>query len=127
MKRDLDLIRQILLTRENSEKYQVKDDEFLNFGDLRFINYNIQLMEDAGLIECLSYPAHYEDDYGNIYPFKSHAILRLTNFGHDYLDSVRDTDIYSKTKEKLGDKFSSVALNIVQKVAETIILSNLNI
>lgn len=84
------------------------------------VSYHISLLEDTGYIECEVFHV-----LGT--PIPDYLVYRLTSFGHDYLDSVRDQTIYSETKKKLGDKFKNVSLSIVQPVAEAIIKSQLGI
>jgi Hypothetical protein (DUF2513) len=44
-------------------------------------------------------------------------ILRMTNSGHDYLDSVRDTKVWNKTKSLLEKVGGSAASEVVKDVA----------
>lgn len=52
MKRNLDLMRQILLAREASDKLRIFDSDIADtIESLKETNYNIQLLDDAGYIE----------------------------------------------------------------------------
>lgn len=89
MKRDIDLIRMLLLTTEENERQPGLADY-----DNRTIAGHIALMLDAGLIE-----GHVADDergepMGGI-------ITRLTWAGHDFLDASRDPTVWEKAKEKV--------------------------
>jgi len=96
MKRDMDLIRDLLLFFESKpeydgiSKYQLdsKDLEELNFDDrtTEEIFYNInKLIEANFLIGQLT--------------FNNPIVSGLTWKGHDFLDSIRDPEIWKKTKE----------------------------
>jgi hypothetical protein len=89
MKRDLELIRLLLLEQETGESSpELKDyDEMLKV-------HNIALMQDAGLIEGSVMRG------SNGRPARA-VILRLTWAGHDFLDSTRDPKVWNLAKEKV--------------------------
>lgn len=87
MKRDMELIRLLLLQQETDEK-----PPDLDKYDERLVVYNLALMKDAGLIDA----AIVEDHTG----FPSGAsVIRLTWAGHDFLDATRNQTIWNKAKE----------------------------
>jgi hypothetical protein len=88
MKRDMELIRLMLLSFES-------DEELPEVGKypLEERLYNLKLMSDAGLIE-----AHFIPETG--VP-KGVTILRLTWPGHDFLDSTRDSKIWKKALDHI--------------------------
>lgn len=121
MKRNLDLIRDILLIIEEYSTPSVP----LSPSSFKCLNttpetvfFHLQLLDDAGYIDaqiiegCMG---HY-----------ACQIFRLTNDGCDYLDSVRDSKIYSSIKQKLGSLFYNVPLDVIKQVGTSIILSKLN-
>ncbi len=133
MKRDLDLIRHIMLILEADDfsqktRYTVStfvDDTFSDDSDDRRQNSpyvqefarvsgHIALLLDEGFIEATIFPGSYEgyDDF---------IIERMTSLGHDYLDSVRDDNVWSKTKEKLGPLINTVSLSTIIDVAQAYI------
>ncbi|QBK31616.1 DUF2513 domain-containing protein [Roseitalea porphyridii] len=83
MKRDMDLIREVLLQIEDGcDAFDY--DEFE--GEADYLEYQLVLLRDAGFID-----AHLLDS--------SCAINKITWDGHDFLDSVRDPEIWRKTKD----------------------------
>lgn len=111
MKRDLDLIREILLTIENDTSNRLSLHSF-TYDPKQFpiISFHLELLLDAGFIVATPLKAlgqRYTDFY----------IRRLTNSGCDYLDSVRDNNIWNKTKDKLLSVGGSATLDIVKTVA----------
>lgn len=132
MKRDLDLIRDILLTLE-ADNFTYKtsitvasfidpsfskdrpepDNEFFNSPyeqEFAKISYHIQLLLDEKFIEAtyLGYDIYYKD----------FEIQRITSLGHDYLDSVRNPEIWEKTKAKIETLSNSVALSTITAIAQ---------
>ncbi len=98
MKRDMDLIRQILLDFENGKKSwscltkSVADaicaeDEHVVPDDIaKAHDYHINLLVIGGFIEA-------ERNSASVW-----YIERMTWHGHDFIDSVRDNDIWKETK-----------------------------
>lgn len=89
MKRDMNLIRLLLLEQESGES----PPELEQF-DVPLVVYNCELMLDAGLIE-----GHVVQ--GPDGSAVAVSIMRMTWAGHDFLDSCRDPEIWHKAKEKL--------------------------
>lgn len=88
MKRDMELIRLLLLQVEQGEAppelSQYSEDETL---------YNYALMADAGLIVASLTPETGVPIAVSVY--------RLTWAGHDFLDATRDSTIWNSAKEKI--------------------------
>ena len=87
MKRDMDVIRLLLLRQETGE-----EPEELKQYDEQLVVHNVALMLDAGFIEGKIIPDRSGSPRGAI-------IIRMTWAGHDFLDSTRDTTIWNKAKE----------------------------
>lgn len=96
MKRDLELVRALLLRLEDlSDKAHPillihKHDEKIQVEgfDQEQIGYHLYLLREAGLIA----PAEGGTLSGGI------QFTRLTWKGHDFIDSVRDPEVWAKTK-----------------------------
>jgi hypothetical protein len=84
MKRDMDLIRHILLRKEAEEEIE---------GDQEAIVYHIALLKDAGFVDAEIIEG------GSGFPVGA-AILRLTWQGHEFLDASRDNKVWHAVKEK---------------------------
>ena len=90
MKRDMDLIREIL------QAIEARPDE----GDVlqisgrtpKEVNYHIALLKDAGFVE-----ATVDGDLSDAFSFA--YVSRLTWQGHEFLDAARDDTIWHKAKE----------------------------
>ena len=88
MRRDMDVVRKIVLA-VSSASGQVNSVEGVSDEDFAS---HAQLLEEAGLVEAALSP-----------PGKRIAtmamIFRLTWAGHEFADSVRDPEIWAKTKK----------------------------
>lgn len=89
MKRDMDIIRMLLIQQETGEA----PPELATYPE-DLVVYNVALMKDAGLIEA----AIAEGGDGS--PIGA-AIIRMTWAGHDFLDAARDDTVWRKAKENL--------------------------
>lgn len=143
MKRDLELLREILLRLEEDDYTKIHkitvetfvdpldlSDEKDPFGDPRDlspfeqeamrISYHLQLLLDEGFIEATEAPI-----LGRTY--KNFYIKRMTSRGHDYLDSVRSPRLWKSIKDKLGDLAESASLATISALGQTIIKNQLGI
>lgn len=123
MKRDLDLIRDILLQIEesNSEVIPItvlslcKEEDYSDFA---LLSTHIKLLLDSKYIEA-------EQMSNNSYGLCDFRIHRITSSGYDYLDTVRDDSIWSTIKSKIKTISNSAALDVVKSVGIDIIKSKL--
>lgn len=121
MKRDLDLIRSILLEIERSNDLKTSCTsiaEALNH-DVFEISHHVNLLLDAGYLIATPFKA-----LG--YKYNEYCIKRITNQGYDYLDSVRDEKVYSATKKALKG-VAGFSLEIVKETASSVIKSFIGI
>jgi hypothetical protein len=96
MKRDMDLIRELLLKLESVPRemgdvfsFSPEDKEVSVEGYTPAqIEYHLSLLREIGFIEC-----------PGSQPMLGITFSGLTWAGHDYIDAVRDPDIWRKTKQ----------------------------
>lgn len=115
MKRDLDLLRSMMLRIEelDSHKHKITIESFSDLcEDPYMISLHIDLMQDENFIEILD-----EIYCGDL---KDFIIARLTTAGYDYIDAIYDDSIWFKTKEQLQTIGGRTALSVVKNVAVTI-------
>lgn len=90
MKLDKDLVREILL---DVESYPSPDDfiklSFEGWSDEE-VSYHVMLLAEAGLLLAI--------DAGGMGAFEWEAI-RLTYKGHEFVDTIRDHEVWRRTKE----------------------------
>jgi Hypothetical protein (DUF2513) len=92
MKRDMELIREILQSAEELEFVEDMPHELYR-SKTPHEAYQIALMKDAGLVDA-------DIEHTNLIP-SSATICRLTWTGHDFLDSSRDNKIWKLAKEHI--------------------------
>lgn len=109
MKRDMDLIRLILLEIESSE-YEEIENFNIHGCDMSSIKYNGELLLQAGLIDKF-----YEDSIGELNAGK------LTWDGCDYLDKIRDNSVWKKTKDIITQKGLPLVIDTIKTVSTAII------
>lgn len=92
MKRDMDLVRQLLLRVEESEYGILGSEDFMAEGwEPRTVATHMQLLQEAGFLEA------------NLLTHEGQGALRgkverLTWAGHDYLDAVRNDTIWNRQR-----------------------------
>ncbi len=117
MKRDLNLIREILLEVESCANYRGADTGTIKAGVIPpdIIQYHIGLLVDAGLID--------ETIRSSVNPqFMPHFNVNLTWSGHEFLDNARNDSIWEAVKEKHGNKLESVSLGKLQALLQQAVL-----
>jgi hypothetical protein len=104
VKRNLDLVREILIEVESKndgrslvfEAGQVSKEKW----------HHVQLALQAGLLR----------EVGAV-PSAQRKKVHLTWEGHDYLDAIRDEGIWAKTKAAVAETGGSATLEVIKAVA----------
>jgi Hypothetical protein (DUF2513) len=86
MKRDMDLIREILLEMENLPSYEMWQSASLLGYDEKDVVAHVQLAEDAGLL-IASYCSG-----------PTATVQRITNEGFDFLESSKQKTLWERAK-----------------------------
>lgn len=108
MRRDLDLVREILLKLEASEgpldvNKLVSDNRSANL-----VAYHFKIMAQGGLIEANNVEEHQS--------FMAEA-LSLTWGGHEYLDALKSDTVWQKVKKMLKEHGGDIPYAVVKKAA----------
>lgn len=109
MKRDLDLVRKILIY------YEEKDFDGMDrtigidgYGE-SLINYHLLLMDEAGLLRCeRSTSSKTPGRVIKVYPFS------LTWSGHEFLSAARNEGLWGKAKSLSLDKAGILSFDIMK-------------
>ena len=120
MKRDWEIIREILTTLEASETPNtVVDAENFN-QDMQNVAYNMRLLKDSGYIEANIMESSEGDNL-------IHAALAtsLTNSGHDLLDMMCNDTMWTKIKEKIISSGINMTFDTVMLLGKRYIESTL--
>jgi hypothetical protein len=104
MKRDMDVIRLLLLQLEGDENAVEK----LKAYDEPLIVYNAALLVDSGLVEGSVARGGDNDPLGV-------AMNHMTWGGHDFLDAARDETLWKKAKETVMKPDASYTFENVEE------------
>lgn len=104
----MDLIRKILLEIE-------KSDDIINPKEINIegftrqeISYHIELLHDAGFIEGIDLNS--KDGY-------LWFAKKLTWEGHEFLDAIKNENVWNKIKQKSSNELSTFPLKVISSVA----------
>ena len=115
MKRDMELVRIILLeiadSNEPIEASRIANERY----SANLVGYHFQILNEAGLIVASVSAAG-----NNPYYFASAS--RLTWEGNDYLDAIRDESIWSRIKSAVAKATGTTTLDVVKTLASSLSL-----
>lgn len=105
MKRDMDLMRDILLWLEenNHGTPSIPEKEALEIG------YHCHLLAESGLIRAAD-ASSMEDDLPQAIP------LSLTSKGHDFLDAARSSSVWTTVKQRVATTTGGVSVAILTEL-----------
>lgn len=110
MKRDMDLVRLILLRIEedyvSTALYNLKIDGY----DKETIAYHCKILHEAGFVS--DYDSQYADN-----ELQRFGVGSLTWEGNEFLDKIRDDSFWGKTKDAIKKKGLPLVLDTVKTVA----------
>ncbi|MDF1608414.1 DUF2513 domain-containing protein [Hoeflea sp. YIM 152468] len=112
MKRDMDLIRLILLEIEEKDS---GSGQTITIGDIghpsEVVTEHLFMLKNAGFIEGID-ASHMQG--------RHMLVQRLTWNGHEFLNTVRDPEVWAKTK-KGADKVGAFSIEVLSEIAKGII------
>ena len=114
MKRDMDLVRLILLEIEDKYRSTAIYDLAIDGYDTEMVAYHCKILYEAGLIS--DYKAQYADN--EIYVF---GVGSLTWNGNDFLEKIRDDSQWKKVKETITKKGLPLVVDTIKSVANALI------
>ena len=114
MKLDYDLIRNLLLRIEEDSDGHTNFSLFYFFEafpevDKASIDYHLKYLYDAGFVEG-------SRDF----------IIDITPYGREYLDSIRDKNIWENTKKKF-QPLGTVTFSVISDIAKSLVLKQLGL
>ena len=109
MKRDMDLIRNILLEVEARPTVTGIDLVEIPGHEQDEISYHVKLLSDAGFLEAHDLRTMAPDGF-------RYAPTALTNAGHDFLDAARNKIVWTKTMDKISEVSNSAPLDVTRAV-----------
>lgn len=109
MKRDMELVRKLLITIEESNGHEALT--LPSDIDKVEVAYHLEIMDQAGFVKN-------NTKWAGNKPYW--IIASLTWDGHEFLDSVRNESIWNKTKEGIkmkGLELGSIPLEVIKDYA----------
>lgn len=114
MKRDMELVRNILLAIEEQYIDVALYDLEVEGYDFKTIAYHCKILYYAELI----------NDYKGLFAvneLQNFGVGSLTWEGHEFLDKIRDDTVWGKTKETMKDKGIPFGLDAVKQISSAIV------
>ena len=114
MKRDMDLVRLVLLKIEEEYRSTAIYDLEIPGYDAETVAYHCKILYEAGMIS--DYDARYADD--ELFMF---GVGSLTWDGNDFLDKIRDNSQWKKVKDTITQKGLPLLLETIKAVSSAFI------
>jgi len=116
VKLDKDLVREILLALETDDS-DPRAPKLLNISGYSYpqIAYTVRILAEGGLIEALNASSFDGFDW---------KPQRLTYNGHEYLETIRDAEVWRKTKE-IANKAGVFSLQVLIEIGKTVVKQEL--
>ncbi|MGG7056550.1 DUF2513 domain-containing protein [Nitrosomonas sp. ANs5] len=124
MKRDLDLMRDLLIQVEEttSEDREIGRNPWRIFDapgrSNEVVRYHVRLLMERELFHPESIKLDGQDQAGR--PVAKFLPDALNDHGHNFLASIRDDEVWTKTKAKLKRTSGNAALEVVVEVAKSV-------
>lgn len=117
MTRNWEIIREVLLRLEsiNTPNAYVNANSFDGLPEQE-VAYNMRLLSEAGYIDARIMASSSGDGKIN-----AALAIRLTNAGHDLLDTMRNDSVWNKVKEKFTSNGIEMTFDLVVSVGKKII------
>lgn len=117
MKRDLDLVRSILIYVEKAEDEVDAEDLVTDGWPFETVAYHIRLMAHHGLVDL-------SDDTRDMNgETLSLTVSGLTWDGQDYLDAIRDPKVWAKVKKTVKEAIGSTTFEVVRQTGALVAMS----
>lgn len=105
MKRDMELVRQVLIALEEDAHVVPSIDGYTDTE----VMYQIKILANGGFLEAEDATANSRDYY--------FVVESLTWEGHEFLEAIRSQTIWDRTKEMIKEKGGSLPVEIVKTLA----------
>ena len=106
MKRDMELIRMVMLEAEKTkDPYELVDPKIEGYNETE-ISYHIALLDDAGLL--------HGQDRSAIGVFRWSAGT-LTWAGHEFVEAIRDEEIWKEARAIVEKSGNGVVFDVLRK------------
>lgn len=114
MKRDMELVRLILLKIEKEYRSTALYNLEINGYDTETIAYHCEILHEAGLLS--DYDALYADEQ-----ICNFAVGSLTWEGNDFLDKIRDNSQWKKIKDTIRQKGLPLVIETIKTISTALV------
>jgi hypothetical protein len=122
MKRDLELIRKLLLFFDEKGGHKHIEVPPIDGYDANTIKHHLVLLNDAGWLRCEPVKSKTSDRVIYVLPFE------LTWEGHELLDKIRNQAIWDAIHAEVKRKgFESISMDIIRGIADMEIRRQFNL
>ena len=119
MKRDMELIRKLLFYFEQKpDSGHVVVPPIEGYEEV-VIKYHCRLLYEAGLLNCEPVKSSTSDRVISVVSFD------LTWAGHEFLDKIRSESTWNRIKAQAREKSLALSFNIVNELAQRIVMSTI--
>ncbi|MBN2023632.1 MAG: DUF2513 domain-containing protein [Pirellulales bacterium] len=116
MKRDMELIRELLLFFEEKETREFKKTPRIHDYDDGLIRYHLLLLHEAGYLRCEVTKSSTSDRVVDVLP------QELTWDGHEFLDRIRDRFIWDEVVGNMKEHgLTSASVELLKQIADRIL------
>lgn len=136
MKRDWNQIREILIGLEAHDDilatWEPDNIRCINVhdpaGEVEYLRYaeQVRLLVEAGLVQGAAGYVFSGDDRTGV-DFATQKPYRLTWRGHEFLNAIRDDQVWRKIQATTIDKGSSLSFDIIKELGITLVKSALGL
>jgi len=106
MRRDMSLVREILLWAEKQEHGCMQGNPTITGYSDELIAYHVHLMGQAGLVVSIDLSVSESDSPGA-------SLNSLSWAGHDFIDACRDNSIWAKAKDTVLKPATGMAFDVL--------------
>jgi Hypothetical protein (DUF2513) len=111
MKRDMELIRELMLAIESRDDTEYSAEKLkINGGkDITQIKYHLRLLADAGFIKVTITNEDCDDGIGIM-------IDRMLHNGHEFLDNARNESVWKNTMKQVMGKGEGISIALLTQL-----------
>ena len=120
MRRNPELVRKLMLAIEQTSQ-PLTDQAQIDSYSRDEVAYHMRLIIEAGLAQGSAMEDH---SGGNTTVPRAVVIFRMTNAGHDFIDSVRGDTVWNAVTDKVKTLGGSFTLNVLQQLALKVLLTH---
>lgn len=113
MKRDPELIREILLRTEALPIGQFLSNIEIDGYSADVIGEHVRLLQEAGFLDAQVFRGNSQMGVTIVIGY---AIDRLLNDGHDFIENAKSDTVWKKAKEQVAEKTGDVSLTVLKAV-----------